>query len=223
MVLERSQFCTHISSREDLVLVKRGKSKSLEISRRLLRWSTEEWQLNWGCRAWVGGSNDLIDGKPKWTNILFCRASLDEKQLSINCEMAAAFVMVEVMKHCVVGGMDLQDFPHDFGLWLSLFVVKGLRRLHISFDCHEQSACLLLLLHTHWCCLYLVQLQGSFYVLPHNHSNVPLHCSSRLPWHPLDPCVLHRDDLTRDWSRLRLQLLWKMVATSTRSWSLLMR
>ena len=28
-----------------------------------------------------------------------------------NCEMAAAFVIVYMMKHCVVGGMDLQDFP----------------------------------------------------------------------------------------------------------------
>ena len=25
--------------------------------------------------------------------------------------MAVAFVMVYMMKHCVVGGMDLQDFP----------------------------------------------------------------------------------------------------------------
>ena len=52
------------------------------------------------------------------------------------------------------------------------------------------------------CCLYLVQLQGVFYVLPHNNNNVPLHCSSRLPWLPLERCVLHRD-LTRDWSNAR--------------------
>ena len=30
---------------------------------------------------------------------------------SINCEMAAAFVMVYMMTHCIVGGPDLQDFP----------------------------------------------------------------------------------------------------------------
>ena len=60
--------------------------------------------------------NESIDGRPKWTTILFCRASLDEQQLAINCEMAAALVMVEMMKHCVVGGMDLQFVPHGFGL-----------------------------------------------------------------------------------------------------------
>ena len=69
-----------------------------------------------GCGAWIGGSNDLIDGRPTCKTILFCRASLDEKQLAINCEMAAALVMVEMMKHCVVGGMDVQFVPHDFGL-----------------------------------------------------------------------------------------------------------
>ena len=36
---------------------------------------------------------------------------MDEEQSAINCEMASAFVMVYMMKHCVVGGMDLQDFP----------------------------------------------------------------------------------------------------------------
>ena len=36
---------------------------------------------------------------------------MDEGRSGINCEMAAAFVMVYMMKHCVVGGMALQDFP----------------------------------------------------------------------------------------------------------------
>ena len=54
--------------------------------------------------------------------------------------------------------------------------------------------------HTLMFGLYPVQLQDSFYVLPYN--NVPLHCSSRLPWLPLEPCVLHMD-LTIDWSNAR--------------------
>ena len=29
----------------------------------------------------------------------------------LSCEMAAAFVICYMMKHCIVGGMDLQDFP----------------------------------------------------------------------------------------------------------------
>ena len=42
----------------------------------------------------------------------FCLGgNFDEGQSAINCEMAAAFVMVYMMKHCVVGGMDIQDFP----------------------------------------------------------------------------------------------------------------
>ena len=43
--------------------------------------------------------------------MLFWRGSLDEEQSAINCEMAAAIVVVYMMKHCVVGGMDLQDVP----------------------------------------------------------------------------------------------------------------
>ena len=42
---------------------------------------------------------------------MFWRGSLDEEQSAINCEIASAFVMVYMMKHCVVGGMDLLDFP----------------------------------------------------------------------------------------------------------------
>ena len=29
----------------------------------------------------------------------------------LSCEMAAAFVIIYMMKHCIAGGMDLQDFP----------------------------------------------------------------------------------------------------------------
>ena len=37
--------------------------------------------------------------------------SMDEGKSAINCEMAAAFVMVYILKHCVVGGMAIRDFP----------------------------------------------------------------------------------------------------------------
>ena len=29
----------------------------------------------------------------------------------LSCEMAAASVIIYMMKHCIVGGMDLQEFP----------------------------------------------------------------------------------------------------------------
>ena len=62
-----------------------------------------------GVVAWIGGSNDLIDGRPQYTELLSWRGSFDERQSAINCEIAAAFVMVYMMKHCVLGGMDLQN------------------------------------------------------------------------------------------------------------------
>ena len=43
--------------------------------------------------------------------LLSWRGSLVEGKSAINCEMAAAFVWVYIMKHCVVGGMAIQDFP----------------------------------------------------------------------------------------------------------------
>ena len=63
-----------------------------------------------GCGAWIGGSNDLIDGRPQYTKLLSWRGSFDEGQSAINCEIAGAFVMVYMMKHCVLEGMDLQIF-----------------------------------------------------------------------------------------------------------------
>ena len=36
---------------------------------------------------------------------------MNEGKSAINCEMAAAFVMVYIMKHCLVGGMTLREFP----------------------------------------------------------------------------------------------------------------
>ena len=64
-----------------------------------------------GCGAWIGGNNILIDGRPTWTKLVSWRGNLDERQSAINCEMAAAFVMVYIMKDSVVGAMDIQDFP----------------------------------------------------------------------------------------------------------------
>ena len=64
-----------------------------------------------GCGAWIGGSNILIDGRPRWTKLLSWRGNLDEGQSAIHCDMAAAFLMVYIVKHCVVGGMDIQDSP----------------------------------------------------------------------------------------------------------------
>ena len=63
------------------------------------------------CGAWIGGRNILIDDRQKLTKHLSWRGNLDEGQSAINCEMVAAFVMLYIMKHCVVGGMDIQDFP----------------------------------------------------------------------------------------------------------------
>ena len=63
------------------------------------------------CGAWIGGSNILIDGRQRLTKLLSWRGNLDEGQSAINCEMVAAFVMLYIMKHCVVGGMDIQFFP----------------------------------------------------------------------------------------------------------------
>ena len=64
-----------------------------------------------GCGAWIGGCNDLIDGRPEWRKLLSWRGNMDEGKSAINCGMAAALVMVYMMKHCVAGGMALQDVP----------------------------------------------------------------------------------------------------------------
>ena len=63
------------------------------------------------CGAWIGGSNMLFDGRQRLTKLLSWLGNLDEGQSAINCEMVAAFVMLYIMKHCVVGGMDIQVFP----------------------------------------------------------------------------------------------------------------
>ena len=67
-----------------------------------------------GCGAWIGGCNQLDDGRPQWETLLSWRGSVVEGKSAINCEMAAAFVMVYIMKHCVVGGMAVRDFPLTF-------------------------------------------------------------------------------------------------------------
>ena len=68
-------------------------------------------QATGGCGAWIGGCNQLNGGRPQWEKLLSWRGSLVEGKSAINCEMAAAFVMVYIMKHCVVGGMAVRDFP----------------------------------------------------------------------------------------------------------------
>ena len=64
-----------------------------------------------GCGAWIGWCNHLDDGRPQWETLLSWRGSMVEGKSALNCEMAAAFVMVYIMKHCVVGGMAVRDFP----------------------------------------------------------------------------------------------------------------
>ena len=53
----------------------------------------------------------IFDGRPTWTKLVSWRGNLDKGQSAINCEMAAAFVMVYIMKHYVVGAMDIHDSP----------------------------------------------------------------------------------------------------------------
>ena len=135
--------------------------------------------------------------------------------------MAAALVMVEMMKHCVVGGMDLQFCSAWF--WIVIeFVCSERNTVTSYFFSLSLTICMFVIVVAHrvMFCLYLVQLQVSFPTLTAMfHSIAVLGCRGIL-W------SLACSTLTRDWWRLRLQLLDSLLlailVTRSRRWRMIL-